>query len=192
MCRRACVYRACMMDFASTPLECVWKKWVSWTIVQFSLVPKSEIKNGEKPKVGISSSAFYFTGKILPKSERKIRIWKWSDFGEFLHQISICGFLCLAINMPHKLQKNLAAAAIKLDNPIQVPNLKPYLPPSFMPNLQTVSTDKSGWWYWKLQTFLKILVYKSLGFPEAIGLSTLYQDLTDQSWALQRQQFASI
>jgi hypothetical protein len=23
----------------------------------------SEIKNGEKPKVGISSSAFYFTGK---------------------------------------------------------------------------------------------------------------------------------
>jgi hypothetical protein len=31
----------------------------------------SEIKNGEKPKVGISSSAFYFTGKILPKSEEK-------------------------------------------------------------------------------------------------------------------------
>jgi hypothetical protein len=25
----------------------------------------SEIKNGEKPKVGISSSAFYFTGKIF-------------------------------------------------------------------------------------------------------------------------------
>jgi hypothetical protein len=34
----------------------------------------SEIKTGEKPEVGISSSAFYFTGKILPTRERKIKI----------------------------------------------------------------------------------------------------------------------
>lgn len=31
----------------------------------------SEIKNGEKPKVGISSSAFYFTGKFIAEKWKK-------------------------------------------------------------------------------------------------------------------------